>query len=124
VTELQIGSYVFMDTAYARIVPELEVALTVLATVISRQGDTVVLDCGSKAISAEHAPPELEGEEVTLRYLAEEHAVYDVSAACTVDLGDRVRVRSGHCCATTNLHGVHHVVADGVVTEVWPIARR
>jgi D-serine deaminase-like pyridoxal phosphate-dependent protein len=124
VTELQIGSYVFMDTAYTRIVPELDVALTVLATVISRHGDTIVLDCGSKAISAEHAPPELEGEEATLRYLAEEHAVYDVGAGCTLGLGDRVRVRTGHCCATTNLHRVHHVVADGIVVELWPIARR
>jgi D-serine deaminase-like pyridoxal phosphate-dependent protein len=124
VTELQIGSYVFMDTAYARIVPELEVALTVLATVISRQGNAVVLDCGSKAISAEHAPPELEGHEATLRYLAEEHAVYDVDAACRLDLGDCVQVRTGHCCATTNLHRVHHVVAGGLVTELWPIARR
>ena len=124
VTELQIGSYVFMDAAYTRIVPELEVALTVLATVISRNEETLVLDCGSKAISAEHAPPELEGHEATLRYLAEEHAVFDAGARCTLDLGDRVRVRTGHCCATTNLHRVHHVVAGGVVVELWPIARR
>ena len=124
VTELQIGSYVFMDTAYARIVPEFEVALTVLATVISRHGDAIVLDCGTKAVSAEHAAPELEGHQAMLRYLAEEHAVYDVSRECTLDLGDRVFVRTGHCCATTNLHGLHHVVVDGVVAELWPIARR
>ena len=77
-----------------------------------------MLDCGSKAISAEHAPPELEGQEATLRYLAEEHAVFDAGAGCTLDLGDRVRVRTGHCCATTNLHRVHHVVAGGVVIEL------
>jgi D-serine deaminase-like pyridoxal phosphate-dependent protein len=123
VTELQIGSYVFLDTAYARIVPEFEVALTVLATVVSRRGTTVVLDCGTKAISGEHAAPELEGHEATVRYLAEEHAVFDVDRTCALDLGDRVRVRTGHCCATTNLHAVHHVVVEGVVTEVWPIAR-
>jgi D-serine deaminase-like pyridoxal phosphate-dependent protein len=124
VTELQIGSYVFMDAAYTRIVPRFEVALSVLATVISRKGDTLVLDCGSKAISAEHAPPELEGQAATLRYLAEEHAVFDVDTRCALDLGDRVRVRTGHCCATTNLHRVHHVVAGGIVIELWPIARR
>jgi D-serine deaminase-like pyridoxal phosphate-dependent protein len=124
VTELQIGSYALLDTAYARIAPEFEVALTVLATVISRQRDVVVLDCGTKAISGEHAPPELDGHEATLRYLAEEHAVFDVDSNCELDLGDRVRVRTGHCCATTNLHSVHNVVLDGIVTEIWPIARR
>ncbi len=124
VTELQIGSYVFMDTAYARIDPKFEVALTVLATVISRHGGVAVLDCGSKAISGEHAAPELEGHQATLRYLAEEHAVYEVDPASTLDVGDRVRISSGHCCATTNLHGVHHVVAGGIVAELWPISRR
>ena len=124
VTELQIGSYVFLDTAYARIVPEFEVALTVLATVVSRQGEVVVLDCGSKAISGEHAPPEIEGHAASLRYLAEEHAVFDVDPGCELDLGHRVRVRTGHCCATTNLHGVHHVVVEGIVTDAWPIVRR
>jgi D-serine deaminase-like pyridoxal phosphate-dependent protein len=123
-TELQIGSYVFMDTAYARIDPAFEVALTVLSTVISRQGDVVVLDCGSKSISGEHASPALEGHDAVLRYLAEEHGVYDVGKGCTLDLGDRVRVRTGHCCATTNLHSVHHVVVDGAVAELWPITRR
>ena len=76
------------------------------------------------ASSGEHAAPELEGHEATLRYLAEEHAVFNVDPACGLDLGDRVRVRTGHCCATTNLHSVHHVVAEGIVIEIWPIARR
>src|SRR5262249_20670796 len=45
VTELQAGSYVFMDCARTEFVTEFAVGLTVLATVVSRHETTVVLDC-------------------------------------------------------------------------------
>jgi D-serine deaminase-like pyridoxal phosphate-dependent protein len=124
VTELQLGSYVFLDTAYARVAPVFEVALTVLATVISRQEGTIVLDCGTKTVSAEHAPPEIVGHTAAPRYIAEEHAVFAAGEECSLDVGDRVNVVTGHCCATTNLHAAHHVVVDGVVTDIWPIVAR
>ena len=38
VTELQAGSYVFMDTLHLAVVPDIEVSLVVHATVISRNG--------------------------------------------------------------------------------------
>ena len=52
-TELQAGSYVVMDAFHAQLVPGFPAALTVLATVISRQGSRVVLDAGRKAIGSE-----------------------------------------------------------------------
>jgi D-serine deaminase-like pyridoxal phosphate-dependent protein len=124
VTELQAGSYVFSDTAYAPIVPEFRIALTVLATVISRWDTVLVLDCGTKSIAVELALPQILGHEAIPRYVAEEHAVFDVPRDCSLDLGDRVNVISGHCCGTTNLHAVHHVVADTQIVDVWPIFAR
>ena len=38
VTELQAGSYVFMDAFHGSLIPGFPVALTVLATVIGRHG--------------------------------------------------------------------------------------
>ena len=46
VTEIQAGSYVFMDKFHGNLVPGFEVALTVLSTVVIRHGDTIVFDAG------------------------------------------------------------------------------
>src|SRR6476469_8761194 len=51
VTEVQAGSYALMDCFHGNLVPGgFEVAMTVLGTVVSRQGSTVVLDCGRKSV--------------------------------------------------------------------------
>ena len=51
-TEIEAGSYVFMDTRYLTIRPEFQPALTVLATVISRPvAERVVVDAGMKTMS-------------------------------------------------------------------------
>ena len=47
VTEIQAGSYVLMDTAYARLDIPFEQAISLLGTVLSRPSPTVcVADCG------------------------------------------------------------------------------
>ena len=50
VTELQAGSYVFMDAFHGSLVPGFAVSLTVLTTVLARHGDTVIFDAGRKSI--------------------------------------------------------------------------
>src|SRR5262249_33456010 len=63
--ELQVGSYVFMDTEYARIrgrdgsrYAEFEHSLFVLASVISvPAADRAIVDAGLKSYSAERGPP-------------------------------------------------------------------
>ena len=57
VTELQAGTYAVLDTGYAPLAPRFEPALSVLARVLSHQGGRAVLDCGTKAISVDVAPP-------------------------------------------------------------------
>jgi D-serine deaminase-like pyridoxal phosphate-dependent protein len=119
VTEIQAGSYVFMDTAYERVVPEFEVALTILATVLSRHGETAVLDCGVKTIAASLGLPRLRDGEGTARYVAEEHLVLDVPSPSHIQVGDRIHVISGHCCETVNLHDRLFAVRDDRVVETW-----
>ena len=63
--ELQVGSYVFMDTEYARIrgrdggrYTEFEHSLFVLASVISAPtADRAIVDAGLKSYSGERGPP-------------------------------------------------------------------
>ncbi len=123
-TELQAGSYVVMDAFHAQLVPGFPVALTVLGTVISRQGHRVVFDTGRKVIGSELGLPRLKDVPSTTAGIAEEHLLVDVDPGYPLKVGDRVEVISGYGPTTVNLHDVYYVVENDVVTEVWPIRAR
>ena len=126
ITEVQAGSYVLMDCFHGNLVPGgFEVAMTVLGTVISRQGNTVVLDCGRKSVGIDFVTPPLasfpEGE---VRYYAEEHCLVDFPGPPPLDLGDTAEVLAGYGPTTVNLHDVFHVVEGNAVTDIWPVSPR
>ena len=124
VTELQAGSYAFMDTSHAAIVPGFDFALTVVSTVISRHGSTVVLDAGKKTLGLEAPAPLLPALHSKVRYVAEEHTVLEIDGARSIQLGDRLEVVPSYCPVTVNLHEAYFVVESGVVVDVWPILAR
>lgn len=126
ITEVQAGSYALLDCFHGNLVPGgFEVAMTVLGTVISRQGQTVVLDCGRKAVGIDFVTPPIIGyPEAEVRYYAEEHCLADFPSTPPIDLGDTVEVMGGYGPTTVNLHDVFHVVEDGVVTDIWPVNPR
>jgi D-serine deaminase-like pyridoxal phosphate-dependent protein len=121
VTEIQPGSFVLMDCAYHAVRPEFGCALSVLATVLSRQANRYVLDAGSKAISKDFGIPLIKGrsdERVTK--LAEEHTLVETTGAAP-RVGDRREVIPAHCCATMNLHRGCVAVRDDTIEALWPI---
>ena len=126
-TEIQAGSYVFMDARYRRVRAEFENALFIASTVVSRPTpDRVILDAGMKSVSHEFGLPvvvEPAGLEVVS--LSEEH-VKCVATAGTSDLepGDQVWLLPSHCCTTINLHDRYWCVRDGKVEATWPIEAR
>jgi D-serine deaminase-like pyridoxal phosphate-dependent protein len=126
ITEVQAGSYALLDRFHGDLVPGgFEVAMTVLGTVISRQGNTVVLDCGRKSVGIDFVtPPLLAYPEAEIRYYAEEHCLADFPGPPPLDLGDRAEVIAGYGPTTVNLHDVFHVVEGGVVTDIWPVNPR
>jgi len=124
VTELQAGSYVFMDAFHGGLVPDFGIALTVLATVISHHGDLVILDVGRKAIGSDLTMPRLAGDIGELVYLNEEHAGVRVDPDAGLDVGDRVELVTGYGPTTVNLYEAYHVVSGGVVVDVWPVPAR
>lgn len=127
-TEIQAGSYVFMDTTYLPVRPEFESALTVLSSVVSRPTpERVVVDAGLKSMTKEFGWPQPLGTEaVSVKYLSEEHGVLTVEdpEAVAWRPGDQVVFRPSHCCTTVNLHDRLHVIEDGMLVAVWPIAAR
>lgn len=132
--ELQVGSYVFMDTDYARIgnkdggrYTAFEHSLFVLASVISTPtSDRAIVDAGLKSYSAEKGPPwvhELEDIEVT--NVSDEHGKLVLGPkAKRLALGEKVWLIPGHCDPTVNLHDWYVGVRHGRVEALWPIAAR
>jgi D-serine deaminase-like pyridoxal phosphate-dependent protein len=124
VTEIQAGSYVFTDATRRGIVPDFAVGLTVLATVVSRYGSTLVIDAGKKTVGVDFTLPRIVGGAAMVRATAEEHMICEVGADSPLGVGDRVEVIPGYCPTTINVHDVYHVVENGVISDIWPILAR
>jgi D-serine deaminase-like pyridoxal phosphate-dependent protein len=126
-TEIQAGSYVFMDAKYIQVRPEFEPALTVLSTVLSRPiPGRIITDAGLKTMPPDFGWPKLLDHAAEVVGLSEEHAklMAEDPGAVTLQPGDRVRFIPSHCCTTVNLHDRLYVVRDGVLVDIWPIAAR
>lgn len=138
-TELQAGSYCFMDADYARNkradggrFDSFEHALFVYATVMSTPiPERAVVDAGLKAFSFDSGPPEVHGlAGAVYERPSDEHGNLNVSA-CNVrpKLGDKLLMIPGHCDPTVNLHdwyiGIRGLGTPGArVESVWPVAAR
>jgi 3-hydroxy-D-aspartate aldolase len=133
-TELQAGSYCFMDADYARNLNEAGLpvdtfrqSLFVLATVMSaaRPGVAVV-DAGLKALSTDSGPPEIWGRP-DVRYIgaSDEHGTLAFGPETTPPkLGEKLRLIPGHCDPTVDRHDWYVCVRGGRVECLWPVAAR
>jgi len=121
VDEIQAGTYPTMDWRYAEMAPEFEVALSVLARVISKPGDSAVLDVGLKGVGVDFGLPRIKDyPDIEIpSFSSEEHCI--VRRASAWRIGDVVEVLPSHACTTCNLHRAIHVHEEGRVREVWPI---
>ncbi len=122
IDEIQAGTYATMDWRYAELAPEFEIALSVLARVVSKRPGVAVLDVGSKGLGCEFGAPRIHGcpEVETPAVLAEEHTVVR-NAPKRWRSGELVRVTPSHACTTCNLYRWMHVCEDDRVVDIWPI---
>ena len=122
VTELQAGSYVFMDGRYQEVLPgRFDCALTLLTTVVSVRDRYAVADCGMKSLTNEFGPPMARGLAVKVARLSEEHATLTGEGIAALRPGQKIEVIPSHGDTTLNLHDVYHVVRGGEVVDRWPI---
>ncbi len=124
VTEIQAGSYVFMDNFHGSLVPGFSRSLTVLATVVIRHDRKIVLDAGLKSVGVDEALPTMVPYPFYRAEFHEEHALFTVDDRCSLKRGDTVELIPGYAPTTVNLYDVYHVVENGVVTGIWPVAPR
>ena len=132
-TEIQPGSYVFMDGDYlANLDPEggpfrdFETSLFVLAGVMSRREGVAVLDAGSKAVAMGNGLPLVSGVDgAAYDQFGDEHVT--IALGPGVDgpaLGEMVRLIPYNCDPTVNLYDWFIGVSGELVAEVWPVSAR
>jgi D-threonine aldolase len=124
-TEIQAGSYLLMDTAYAKLGLPFRNALTILATVISvNAGGWAVADCGLKALGMDHGNPSLADGGVVW-YCSDEHIVFSApDGARPYEIGQRVRIVPAHVDPTVAYHSALHLVEADEVLDSWPVDLR
>ncbi len=126
-TEIQAGSYVLMDTAYAKLGLPFQHALTVLATVISiNPAGWAVADCGLKSLGMDHGDPSLAGGGLVW-FCSDEHITFSPPEGSPLPkVGDQIEVLPAHIDPTIAYHERMHVVDAGrtEVLDVWPVDMR
>jgi D-serine deaminase-like pyridoxal phosphate-dependent protein len=122
VTEVQAGSYVFMDGAYRVVRPDLGLpALSLLTTVIARHGDYAIVDAGMKSLTNEFGPPQGKELPIKVSRLSEEHGHLTVAEGAEISPGMKLEVIPSHGDTTINLHSEYYVVRGDEVIATWPI---
>ena len=134
-TELQVGSYIFMDTQYNEVwersgsAPPFETSLFVQTSVISanREGRATT-DAGFKAFATDARPPEIASgapsganyfffgdEQGGIEYSGDDHRLKP---------GDVITCVAPHCDPTVNLYDCYHLVRGDRLEAIWPIEAR
>ena len=115
-TEVQVGSYSYMDVSYGKLNLDYENSLFVLSTVMKVNEDFIILDTGRKSISVDQAMPQIKGivsEEIKV---SEEHTKIPTSVFKSI-VGDKVSLIPGHGCTTMNLHDHIYFIRDSKVVD-------
>lgn len=130
VTEVQPGSFAFMDADYLDTggVP-YRAALAAVATVISRpDAGRAVIDAGLKTLSDDSGPARLlDAPGWSYHHAGDEHGVLTPTGepnARELRIGDRVKLIPSHIDTTINLHDELHAHRGGRIETVWPVAAR
>jgi len=122
-TELQVGSYIYMDTRYGKLGLPFEQALYVTCMVISKHNGVAVLDGGLKSLSTDNGEPLLTGLNAESIKLSEEYCIVrepDVN----LNLRDTVVFIPSHCCTTINLYDTAYGVRGGCIEKIFDVKGR
>jgi D-serine deaminase-like pyridoxal phosphate-dependent protein len=134
-TEIQAGSYVFMDEAYRPVdfhgtgATGFAFAMLVAVTVIGHcASGEAITDGGTKSFAVDGPPPRayIAGEEIgTIAWAGDEFGRLETrEGASAPPAGTRIECTVPHCDPTANLYDFIHVVRSGVLENIWPIEGR
>ncbi len=132
-TEMRPGVYLFNDAQQVEMgtCGWGDVALWAVATVVSRHGQHIIVDSGSKTLGADWPGWATGGgrlpdhPDARITALSEHHATVEFPDGTALpDLGELVRVVPNHVCAAVNLADELTVMVDGAVADTWRVAAR
>ena len=133
-TDLQCGSYIFMDEQYriiggpgSELLDAFEPSLFVWSTAISQPvPGRITTDAGLKALPYDWVNPVLlDHPTITYDWGGDEHGILGFEGeASPIPLGSKVKIFVAHCDPTVNLFDQYHVVREGQVVTTWDVTAR
>lgn len=133
-TELQTGSYIFMDNQYNDV--ELfhgrknpfRTSLFVQGMVLSNNHPgTASVDAGFKSFSLDGPPPRaVRGAPRGSRFqfYGDEFGLLHFPRRRKIDLGSKIEFVTPHCDPTVSLHDYYHCVRGQTLVDIWPVDAR
>lgn len=133
-TELQAGSYIFMDVQYDEVWETDEArmpfatSLFVQTTVISaNHPGAATTDAGLKAFATDAGPPRIvagapPGTDYVFR--GDEQGGLRFGPGGALDIGATIICAVPHCDPTVNLYDHYHVVRGDMLVDIWPVDAR
>ena len=135
-TDIQVGSYVFMDAQYLGIGGEdniehftdFEPALTILTTVLNDQyAGRCTTDAGAKACTINRPWAIIKGESgISYSSGSDEFGTvrYEENASRTYKVAEKIELIVSHCDPVVNLYDHMYAIRNNQVEAIWPIAAR
>ena len=134
-TDVQVGSYVFMDAQYmgiggmndADVYSDFNPALTILTTVLNAQYEgRATTDAGAKACTINRPWAIVKGE-TGMSYTSgsdEFGSIRYEDPSRTYQVGEKLELIVSHCDPVVNLYDQMYAVRNGVVESVWEVSAR
>lgn len=132
-TDLQVGSYVFMDRQYLDCdltgcgTAPYQAALFVDTHVVSANTPGMAtIDAGFKALSTDGGAPSVVSgapDNSVYHFMGDEHGLV-VSRGASFLPGASVTLGAPHCDPTVNLYDSYHVVRGDTLIDIWPVTAR
>jgi D-serine deaminase-like pyridoxal phosphate-dependent protein len=133
-TELQGGSYVFMDKQYNDVhggngatMPFATSLFVQMSVVSNNTKGLATTDAGFKAFSTDAEPPVLAAgapEGAKYFFFGDEQGGIALPGGGSLPLGAQLTAVTPHCDPTVNLYDCYHVVRGDTLVDIWPIEAR
>jgi 3-hydroxy-D-aspartate aldolase len=133
-TELQAGSYIFMDNQYNKVelfhrrTNPFKTSLFVQSMVLSNNHPGAAsVDGGFKSFSADGPAPKIvrgAPRGSTYQFNGDEFGLLRFTRGKKIALGTKIEFVTPHCDPTVNLHDYYHCVRGQSLVDIWPVDAR
>lgn len=122
-TEVEVGTYLFMDTSYDQLQLPFENSLFLLTSVISLAGGLIITDAGCKSLGMDQTPAVFREFPDAAISFSEEHSAIP-AAGRKAKIGEQLHLIPGHSCTTINMHDFLYLTRGDKVVGKIPVTSR